>query len=135
MSEIISSSIGIAALLATVYFFFRKERREDGQTATHRLAQMEAEIAGQRVELANQKARQQGFQSEIENVADHAKRERVAIVENAARDHSALKEMIKDVPTMRDLVYRMVERLENTKESMAKLDAKMDRIVELLSHK
>lgn len=128
MSDIISSSIGIAALLATVYFFFRKESREDGQTALHRLARIEAEIA-------NMMARQQGFQGEIENVADHAKRERQAIVENANRDHNLLREMIKDVPTMRDLVYRMVERLENTKESMAKLDSKMDRIVELLTHK
>ena len=135
MNDIISSSIGIAALLATVYFFFRKERREDGQTATHRLAAMEAEITSQRVELANQKARQQGFQAEIENVADFSKRERQAIVENNARDHNALREMIKDVPSMRDLVYRMVERLENTKESMAKLDSKMDRIVEILTHK
>ena len=133
--EILSSSIAIAALLLGAYFVFRKEHREDGQTALQRLARIEAELAGQRVELANQQARQQGFQAEIENVADHAKRERQTIVENAARDHNVLREMIKDVPTMRDLVYRMVERLENTKESMAKLDLKMDRIVELLTHK
>ena len=128
MPDIISSSIGIATLLLGAYYFFRKESREDGQTAAHRLARIETEIA-------NMMARQQGFQGEIENVADHAKRERQTIIENATRDHNVLREMIKDVPTMRDLVYRMVERLENTKESMAKLDTKMDRIVELLTHK
>ena len=133
--EILSSSIAIAALLLGAYFVFRKEHREDGQTALQRLARIEAELAGQRVELANQQARQQGFQAEIENVADHAKRERQTIVENAARDHNVLREMIKDVPTMREMLFRMVERLENMKESTAKLDYKVDRIVELLTHK
>ena len=68
-------------------------------------------------------------------MADYGKRERLAMMESATRDHNALKEMIKDVPTMREMLFRMVERLENMKESTAKLDTKMDRIVEILTHK
>ena len=128
LTALLSSSIAVAALLLGAYFVFRKEGREESVASAHRLNKIEAEIA-------NIIARQQGFQGEIENVADHARRERQAIVENSTRDHNVLREMIKDVPTMRDLVYRMVERLENTKESMAKLDVKMDRIVEILTHK
>ena len=120
--------LSAAALLITVVLAFRKESREDGQTTTQRLKKME-------VGLANQEARQQGFQGEIEGVADFCKRERLALAENVKRDHEALKDQIKDVPTMRELLYRMVERLENMKESTQKLDGKMDRIVELLTHK
>ena len=120
--------LSAAALLLTVLLAFRKESREDGQTTTQRLKKME-------VGLANQEARQQGFQGEIEGVADFCKRERIALAENVKRDHDALKEQVKDVPTMRELLYRMVERLENMKESTQKLDGKMDRIVELLTHK
>ena len=120
--------LSAAALLLTVVLAFRKEHREDGQTTSQRLKKME-------VGLANQEARQQGFQGEIEGVADFCKRERLALAENVKRDHDALKEQVKDVPTMRELLYRMVERLENMKESTQKLDGKMDRIVELLTHK
>ena len=120
--------LSAAALLLTVILAFRKESREDGQTTSQRLKKME-------VGLANQEARQQGFQGEIEGVADFCKRERLALAENVKRDHDALKEQVKDVPTMRELLYRMVERLENMKESTQKLDGKMDRIVELLTHK
>ena len=120
--------LSAAALLLTVLLAFRKEGREDGQTTSQRLKKMEAG-------LANQEARQQGFQGEIEGVADFCKRERLALAENVKRDHDALKEQVKDVPTMRELLYRMVERLENMKESTQKLDGKMDRIVELLTHK
>ena len=116
------------ALLLTAYFAFRKEGQEEKQAIANRLAKLE-------VEQANQIVRQQGFQVEIESVADYGKRERLALAENTLRDHHALREMIKDVPTMREMLFRMVERLENMKESTAKLDTKMDRIVEILTHK
>ena len=135
LPALLSSSIAIAALLLGAYFVFRKEGREDSAGAMARLNRIEAELATQRTELANQQVRQQGFQGEIEGVADFCKRERLALAENVKRDHDALKEQIKDVPTMRELLYRMVERLENMKESTQKLDVKMDRIVELLTHK
>ena len=128
LSSLLSSSIAIAALLLGAYFVFRKEGREDRAGAALRLNKIEAEIA-------NIIARQQGFQGEIEGVADHAKRERQTIVENVNRDHNVLREMIKDVPTMRELLYRMVERMENMNKATDKLDTKMDRIVELLTHK
>ena len=139
LSSLLSSTIAIAALLVTVYFVFRKEGREDGQTASHRLIKIEAELASQRVELANQLARQQGFQAEIEGVADHGSRERQALTESLRPEHEALKEQIKeqikDVPTMRELLYRLVERMENMGKTTDKLDGKMDRIVELLTRK
>ena len=116
------------ALLLTAYFAFRKEGQEEKQAIATRLAKLE-------VEQANQIVRQQGFQVEIENVADYGKRERSTQTENTARDLHILREQIKDVPTMQRLVYQMVERMENTKQLMDKLDHKMDRIVELLTHK
>ena len=128
MLTLIPYLFSLAALLLTAYFAFRKEVREDGQTVPQRLAKME-------VAIANQEARQQGFQAEIEGVADHAKRERQTIVENAKRDHETLLHQIKDVPNMRDLLSRMDERFLSTKEEMKSLAAKMDRIVELLTHK
>ena len=118
----------LASLAITILFVFRKETREDGQTTPQRLKKLE-------VGYENQGARQQGFQKEIEDVADFSKRERQTIVDNVKRDLDALKEQIKDVPTMRELLYRMVERLENTGKAVEKLDGKMDRIVELLTHK
>jgi septation ring formation regulator EzrA len=140
MPDLISSFIGVAALPLTVYFAFRQENRVDGQSAAQRLVKIEAEIANQRVELANQQARQQGFQAEIEGVADHAERERRAIVENAVRDHNAIKELIKDVPDMRNLLARFDERFQSTKEEIKSLKddvknvgKKADRIVELLT--
>ena len=120
--------LSAAALLLALYAHFRTETREDGQTTSQRLRKVEGS-------LANQEARQQGFQTEIEGVADHAERERKALIENFKRDIEGIKEQVKDVPTMRELLYRMVERLENMKESTAKLDGKMDRIVDLLTHK
>jgi peptidoglycan hydrolase CwlO-like protein len=132
MPDLISSSIGVAALLLTVYFAFRQENRVDGQSAAQRLVKIEAEIA-------NQQARQQGFQAEIESVADHAVRERQALTDNFRREHEALrdqiKEQIKDVPTMRELLYRLVERMENVTKTTDKLDLKMDQIVVLLTRK
>ena len=128
MLTLIPYLFSLAALLLTAYFAFRKEVREDGQTVPQRLAKMEAAIA-------NQEVRQQGFQAEIEGVADHAKREQHTIVENAKRDHDMLKDLIKDVPSMRDLLSRMDERFLSTKEEMKSLALKMDRIVELLTHK
>ena len=117
-----------AALLLTVIALFRKESREDGQTMPQRLKKLE-------VDIANQLARQQGFQAEIEAVADYGKRERQTIIDNARRDHETLKDLIKDVPNMRDLLSRMDERFTSTKDEMKSLAAKMDRIVELLTHK
>ena len=128
MLTLIPYLFSLAALLLTAYFAFRKEVREDGQTVPQRLAKME-------VAIANQEARQQGFQAEIEGVADHAKREQQTIAENAKRDHDMLKDLIKDVPSMRDLLSRMDERFLSTKEEMKSLALKMDRIVELLTHK
>lgn len=122
------SILAFAAFALAAYVAFRQESREDGQTTTQRLRKIETV-------QANQDLRQQGLQVEMENVADYGKRERQTMVENAIRDHNTIKDMIKDVPTMRELVYRMVERLENMKETNIKLDAKMDRIVELLTHK
>ena len=120
--------LSAAALLLTALLAFRKEGREDGQTTSQRLTKAEAE-------LANQRARQTGFQQEIEAVADHAERERRALAAAHQRDYEALKEQIKDVPTMRELLYRMVERMEGFGKTVDKLDGKTDRIVELLTHK
>lgn len=120
--------LSCAALLLTAYFAFRKEGQEEKQATANRLSKLE-------VEQANQIARQQGFQAEIEGVADHGNRERVAMVENAAREHNAIKEMIKDVPTMRDLLGRMDERFQSTKEEMRNLSGKMDKILDVLTHK
>lgn len=128
LPSLLSSSIAIAALLLGAYFVFRKEGREESVASAHRLNKIEAEIA-------NIIARQQGFQGEIENVADHAKRERQTIVENVNRDHNVLREMIKDVPAMRDLINRMVERIESVKETNIKIDNKMDKILDVLTHK
>ena len=108
LTALLSSSIAIAALLLGAYFVFRKEGREDTAGVAQRLNRMEAEIATHRIELANQQVRQQGFQAEIEGVADYGKRERAAMVENMSRDMNVLREMIKDIPAMRELVYRMV---------------------------
>ena len=118
----------LAALVLTGFVAFRKESREDGQTTAQRLRKIEST-------QANQEIRQQGFQIEIENVADHASRERLVLTENMNRDHAMLKELIKDVPSMRDLLSRMDERFLSTKEEMKSLALKMDRIVELLTHK
>ena len=115
------------SLLMVGILAFRREAREDGQTTTQRLRKFETA-------QANQEARQTGFQQEIEGVADEARRERLALAESHRRDYETLKEQIKDVPTMRELLFRMVERLENTGKAVEKLDAKMDRIVDLLSH-
>ena len=114
------------ALLLTLFTAFRKESREDGQTTAQRLRKMEAG-------LANQEARQAGFQGEIEGVADHAERERRVLADITKRDIEALREQIKDVPTMRELLYRMAERLENFGKTVDKLDGKTDKIVELLT--
>ena len=128
MLDMIPYLFSFAALALTAYFAFRKEGQEEKQAVIARLGKLETE-------QANHLARQQGFQAEIEGVADYGKRERAALAESVKRDHEALREQIKDVPTMRELLYRMVERLENMKESTQKLDVKMDRIVELLTHK
>ena len=128
MLTFIPCIFSFVALLLTAYFAFRKEGQEEKQAIATRLAKLE-------VEQANQIVRQQGFQVEIENVADYGKRERSTQTENTARDLHILREQIKDVPTMQRLVYQMVERMENTKQLMDKLDHKMDRIVELLTHK
>ena len=151
MLEFIPYAFSFISVLLTGYLAFRKEGQEEKQLVAGRLMNLEnaltsllsreeTQAAGVRlnkleVGQANQEARQQGFQAEIEGVADHGKRERLAMAENSNRDHAALKELIKDVPTMRELVYRMVERLDNTSKAMDKLDGKMDRIVELLTHK
>ena len=55
-------------------------------------------------------------------------------MENAVREHNAIKEMIKDVPTMRDLLSRMDERFQSTKEEMKNLSGKMDKILDVLTH-
>lgn len=117
-----------ASLLLTLFALFRKESRENGQTTGQRLQKLE-------LTAANQEARQSGFQNEIEGVADHAERERRAMLDITKRDYDSLREQIKDIPTMRELLYRMVERLENTGKAVEKVDAKMDRIVDLLTHK
>ena len=121
------------ALLLTAYFAFRKEGQEEKQALATRLAKLE-------IEQANQIVRQQGFQVEIESVADHGERERRAMVENATRDHNAIKELIKDVPDMRNLLARFDERFQSTKEEIKSLKddvknvgKKADRIVELLT--
>ena len=138
-SAVISSSIAIIALLLSAYFVLRKENRDDGLATTQRLLKIETELALQRVEQANQNIRQQGFQAEIEGVADYSARERVAMSESLRREHEVLKEhikeQIKDVPTMRELLYRLVERMENMGKVTDKLDSKMDQIVVLLTHK
>ena len=126
--EFIPYLFSLAALLFTAYFAFRKEGQEEKQAIATRLSKIE-------IEQANQIARQQGFQVEIESVADYGKRERLAQSDNMTRELHLLREMIKDVPTMREMLFRMVERLENMKESTSKLDTKMDRIVEILTHK
>lgn len=128
-----------AALLLTVYIAFRKENQEDKKALLLRLGKVETE-------QANQIARQTGFQTEIENVADYGKRERVAmiensrqerlaLIENARREHEVLKDMIKDVPVMRDLLSRMDERFLSTKEEMKNLSGKMDKILDVLTKK
>lgn len=123
------------SLLVTFFALFRKEAREDGQTPPQRLKKLEAEHATLKMDLANQIIRQQGFQVEIENVADYGKRERQAIIDNAKRDHDAMQNQIKDVPIMRDMINRMAERLESVKETNAKIDTKMDKILDVLTHK
>ena len=151
MLDMIPYLFSFSALALTAYFAFRKEGQEEKQLIAARLAALEINQGNQiareetqgsgarldrlEVGLANQLARQQGFQAEIEGVADYGKRERAAMLENTTRDHNQLREMIKDMPAMRELVYRMVERLENTSKAMDRLDGKMDRIVELLTHK
>ena len=123
----------VLSLLLTLFALFRKESREDGQTSPQRLRKLE-------VELANQSARQQGFQAEIEDVADYAELERKAMSEAHNRDYDALKDLIKDVPDMRNLLARMDERFQSTKEEIKSLKddvksvaTKADRIVELLT--
>ena len=120
--------ISAGTTLLALYAIFRGEKRQDGQTPDQRMRKLEA---GQ----ANQEARQAGFQGEIEGVADHAERERRVLADIMKRDVDSLREQIKDVPTMRELLYRMVERLENTGKAVEKLDGKMDKVVDLLSHK
>ena len=128
MLAFIPYAFSLLSLLITTYLVFRKEGREEGQATNARIVKLEAE-------QANQIQRQTGFQTEIENVADYGKRERQSLVDSNKREHESIRELIKDVPTMRELLYRMVERLENVKETNIKLDHKMDRIVELLTHK
>ena len=128
MLTYLPSLFSLASLLLVFYLVTRKEAREDGQTTAQRLKKAEGAIA-------NQEARQQGFQAEIEAVADYGKREREALADAHRRDYETLKEQIKDVPSMRDLLSRMVERMENFGKTVDKLDGKTDRIVELLTHK
>lgn len=115
-------------LALAAFVLFRRESREDGQTTSQRLRKIEAE-------QANADKRMTGFQGEIEDVADKARRDLATAADVHKRDYEALKEQIKEVPNMRDMLYRMVERLENTGKAVEKLDGKMDRIVELLTHK
>ena len=128
LSTLIPYIISAAGLLLAGYALFRKESREDGQTTAQRLKTMEMLIA-------KHEKRQEGFQLEIENVADHGKREREMIVENSKRDHAELQHQIKDMPSMRDLLNRMDERFINTNEAVRKLESKMDKILDLLTHK
>lgn len=128
MLEFIPYLFSCAALLLTAYFAFRKEGQEEKQAVAGRLGKLE-------VEQANQIARQTGFQIEIEGVAEHGKRERQAMAEGIKRDHDTLREQVKDMPDMRQLLARMDERFMNTKEEIKSLAAKLDRVVELLTHK
>ena len=120
--------VAIASLALTVYLNMRKESREDGLTVVQRLRKVETV-------QNNHDLRQQGLQVEIENVADYGKRERSTMMEQIVRDHTVLRDMIKDVPAMRDLINRMAERLESVKETNIKIDNKMDRILDVLTHK
>lgn len=122
------SILAFAAFALAAYVAFRQESREDGQTTTQRLRKIETV-------QANQDLRQQGLQVEMENVADYGKRERQTMVDNHQRDLDNLQHQIKDMPNMRDLLNRMDERFINTNDAVRKLDAKMDRIVDLLTHK
>lgn len=121
-------AVALFGVLVTLYLNRRKEEREDGQTPTQRLHKLE-------VEHAKFEKRQQGFQLEIEGVADNAARERTTLADSHKRDFDTLKEQIKDVPNMRDLLNRMDERFISTTTAVNKLDAKMDQIVALLTHK
>ena len=131
--------LAFAAFLLAAYVAYRQESREDGQTTAQRLRKLDGAAI-------NAELRQQGFQAEIEGVADHGKREREAMTENFRqqmatseanfkRDLDSLKEQIKDVPLMRDLLSRMDERFVNTSKELDKLDRKMEQVIGLLTHK
>ena len=131
--------LAFAAFLLAAYVAYRQESREDGQTTAQRLRKLDGVAI-------NTELRQQGFQSEIEGVADHASRERLALAENFRqqmatneanfkRDLDSLKEQIKELPVMRDLLTRVDERFLSTAKEFDKLDRKMDQILSVLTHK
>ena len=67
--------------------------------------------------------------------ADYGKRERQTMEANFRRDYEALKDLIKDVPVMRDLLSRMDERFINTGKELDKMSRDMAQIIGLLTHK
>ena len=127
--------LAFMAFALAAFVAFRQESREDGQTTAQRLRKTETALVASDIRHANQEARQQGFQTEIENVADYGKRERQTMEANFRRDYEALKDLIKDVPVMRDLLSRMDERFINTGKELDKMSRDMAQIIGLLTHK
>ena len=117
--------LAVASLALTVYLNMRKENREDGLTMAQRVKR--SEVSLQEVGL-----RQTGLQLEVERVADAARQAREAIREEHRRDFEGMRDQVKELPALRDLVVRMVEKADNTSKSFDKLDTKVDSIINML---
>ena len=117
-----------AALLASGYGALRREAREDGMTPSQRLTKLEAT-------LAKHEARQTGFQGLIEKVADDCKVVQEATRENHRRDMEAIRESVKDVPLMREMLARYDENMKATRGDVGEVKGKIDRLFELLTQR
>ena len=126
ISTLVPYIISAGGLLLAAYALFRKESREDGHTLPQRVQKLEAIYA-------IQEKRQEGFQIEIEHVADQARQARESLAENLKRDIESLHHQVKDVPDIRNLVNRMDERFKAADETARSLDKKMERVLTILT--
>ena len=115
----------LIAILITLYLNARKEAREDGLTPSQRQKKMEmAQI--------DMSLRQNGFQQEIERAAEFYRLSLASIREDHRRDFDSIRDQVRDIPLLRDDVTRLKTQLSMFTETAAKLENKMEKLVDLM---
>ena len=115
----------LIAILITLYLNARKEAREDGLTPSQR--QKKIEMAQVDIGL-----RQNGFQQEIERVAQFYQLSLASIREDHRRDFDSIRDQVRDIPLLRDDVTRLKTQLSMFTETADKLEKKMEKLVDLM---
>lgn len=110
------------ALLFAVYSLVRRESREDGQTTSQRLKKLEGQAA-------NHEQRHTGQEQAQEKLAAHVQSEINAHTREVDHRFERLEKEVAQVPQLRESMARMEEKLKG----IDKLDAKLDRLTELLT--